>query len=157
MSLDLKSYARQNLEDVRDRYLEDLAAISDQALDASPGGAARSPFHFTYEIVCVNRRLATRLAGGDPGPFDPTIWETTPEDFRTRAGATNGFLNSTNEFIAVLESISEGDMEREIQIPGGKTTPFDLAMFCATHINYHDGQLNYIQAIHGDATIHWSD
>jgi uncharacterized damage-inducible protein DinB len=157
MALDLKSYSKQNLEDARDRYLEDLAAIPDHAFDASPAGAARSAAHFTYEIVCVNRRLATRMRGEDPGPFNPTLWETTPDEYRSRSLATQAFSESTQEFLDVLESIPAEQMEREIPTPSGTTTPFDLAMFCAMHVNYHDGQLNYIQAIHGDASIHWTD
>lgn len=157
MALDLKSYSKQNLEDARDRYLEDLSALPDSAFDLSPGGAARSPANFTYEIVCVNRRLATRMRGDDPGPFNPNLWETTPDEFRSRALASQAFSNSTEEFLEVLESIAPEEMEREIPTPSGKTTPFDLAMFCAMHINYHDGQLNYIQSLHGDTSIHWAD
>ena len=157
MALDLKSYSKQNLEDARDRYLEDLAALPDTAFDQSPGGEARSPAHFTYEIVCVNRRLATRLRGEDPGPFNPSLWETTPDEYRGLALASQAFSNSTEEFLEALESIPVEEMEREIQTPSGSTTPFDLAMFCAMHINYHDGQLNYIQSLHGDVDIHWTD
>ena len=62
-----------------------------------------------------------------------------------------------DEFISALEGTPEDEMFREIQTPGGTTSPYDLALFCATHVNYHDGQLNYIQSLLGDTKFHWED
>jgi uncharacterized damage-inducible protein DinB len=157
MPMTKKAYAIAQLEGVRDRYLQDLEALSDQAISTSPGGAARSPIHFTYEIICVNRRFIKRLRGEDPGPFDPNIWATTPSEYQTRFGATEGFRQSFEELIDVVNSIPDDEIDREIVVPNGTTSPFDLSLFCATHTNYHDGQLNYIQALNGDPDIHWFD
>ena len=157
MALDLKNYAISQLEAVRDRYLQDLAALPDETLAASAGGASRAPTHFTYEIMCVNQRFVKRLRGEDPGAFDPGMWTNTPDEYITRSGAPEGFKNAMNDVIEAVRALPEEEMLREIQTPGGSTTPFDLALFCATHVNYHDGQLNYIQAINGDPDVHWRD
>lgn len=152
-----KAFAIEQVTDAKNRYLQDFSAIPDEALDTSPGGAARTPCHFTYEIICVNKRLATRLRGEDPGPFSAEVWRETPEAYRNRAGASQGFASSMDEFISALEGTPEDEMFREIQTPGGTTSPYDLALFCATHVNYHDGQLNYIQSLLGDTKFHWED
>lgn len=157
MPLDLKAKALTELRDVQKRYLTDLRALSDEAISKSPGGAARTPANFTYEITVVNKRLMTRMKGEDPGPFDPNAWTDTPAEFQTKEGAAQAFSNSLDSIIAIVESIPEEEMQREIPTPSGTTSPFDLAEFCAYHINYHDGQLNYIQALNGDAAIHWMD
>jgi hypothetical protein len=34
---------------------------------------------------------------------------------------------------------------------------FALAHLASIHMMYHDGQLNYIQSLHGDGEIHWRD
>lgn len=157
MPQDLKAKALTELRDVQKRYLTDLRALPDEAIAKSPGGAARPPASFTYEITAVNKRLMTRMKGGDPGPFDPNIWKETPSEFETKDGAAKAFSDSLDEMIAIIEATDEADMLKEITTPSGVTSPFDLAEFCAYHINYHDGQLNYIQALNGDADIHWSD
>lgn len=157
MEFDLKSYAIKQVEDVRDRYLQDLDAIPAEAFDTSPGGAARTPAHFTYEIVCVNSRFLKRLKGEDPGPFSTDMWATTPDEFRTKEAAVAGFTDSMNQVVSAVNAIPDGEMLREIPVANGSTNPYDLALFCASHVNYHDGQLNYIQALSGDAAIHWFD
>jgi hypothetical protein len=40
------------------------------------------------------------------------------------------------------------------QIP---TPLFTLAHIAVSHLWYHDGQLNYIQALLGDEKVHWMD
>lgn len=157
MPQDLKAKALTELRDVQKRYLTDLRALSDEAIAKSPGGAARTPANFTFEITVVNKRLKTRMQGGDPGPFDPNAWTETPTEFETKEGAAKAFSDSLDEIIAAVEGIDEADMLKEISTPSGTTSPFDLAEFCAYHINYHDGQLNYIQALNGDSSIHWMD
>ncbi len=157
MELDLKTFAIKQLEDVRDRYLQDLQALPDEAFDSSFGGSARTPAHFTYEIVCVNERFVKRLSGEDPGPFNPETWANTPDNFRSKAGSIQGFEASLNQVVDAVKGMADNEMLREIQTPGGSTNPYDLALFCASHVNYHDGQLNYIQALHGDTAVHWFD
>lgn len=157
MAPDPKAFAIEQVSDAKTRYLQDFAVLPDDSLDKSPGGAARTPFQFTYEIICVNQRLAKRLRGEDPGPFSMDMWKVTPDEFRNRAAATQGFTNTMDEMLAGLEATPAEQIYQEIATPSGTTSPYDLALFCASHVNYHDGQLNYIQALNGDAEIHWSD
>lgn len=157
MALDLKTTAITSVQDAKSRFLQDLEALPEEAIGRSPGGAARAPAHFTYEIVCVNARFAKRLRGEDPGPFSQDAWASTPDSFKTKEGALAGFSASMDEILEALKAVPENEMDREIVIPSGTTSPFDLAAFCAMHTNYHDGQLNYIQALNGDAEIHWTD
>jgi hypothetical protein len=155
MPIDLKSYVRGEIEQARDLYLKDIAALSDVALATSPGGVARTPYNFTYEIVVINKRFATRLRGEDPGAFDPTAWATVPDEFQNRDKMTAEFTDSMNSVLAALEAIPGEEMDREIPTGSGTTSPFDLGLFCATHTGYHGAQLNYIQALNGDAEMHW--
>jgi len=156
MPLNLKDYCREKLESARDLYLQDWDAMSAESLTQSPGGVGRSPLHFTYEVALINVRLATRLRGEDPGPFDVGAWEVVPSEFSTPLAMRTYLKESTDLLISNLESIPESELDREIPTPTGSTTPFQLATFAATHMTYHDGQLNLIQALDGDAEIHWS-
>jgi hypothetical protein len=157
MELDLKAFAITKVEDARNYYRQDLDALPDEAFDRSPGGVARTPAHFTYEIVCVNSRFTKRIRGEDPGPFSTDLWANTPDEFRSKAGGLDAFLKSMDEFIEALNAVPADEVLRQIEVPSGVTSPYDLALFCASHVNYHDGQLNYIQALNGDADVHWHD
>lgn len=157
MAFDLKSYVCKQVAGARDMVLSDFAVLSDEDLQGCPGGAARSPYNILLELVILNRRSAKRLRGEDPGPFDPKAWATTPDDFQTREAATTQFQESMEEMLAVLEAIPANEIDKEIVLPSGTvTTPFEMGVFCAFHASYHDGQLNYLQALKGDAEIHWN-
>ena len=157
MGFDVKEYVLTAVKGAKDRFLQDVAVLPDSALLESYGGAARAPINIIYEICYVNRRLATRLKGQDPGPFDVNFWSVTPADFTTREKAVAEFSKTMDEFIGTLEAMPVDQLHAEIPTPSGHTTAFDLGLFLATHLNYHDGQLNYIQALNGDTDIHWQD
>ena len=61
MATTLKSFLRDRIAKGCNRYIDDLEAMPEEMLARSPGGSARTPYDFTYEIVYVNRRLTKRL------------------------------------------------------------------------------------------------
>lgn len=136
-------------------YLEDLEASPPEVLSHAPGGAARCPYDYTYEVVLINRRLAKRMRGDDPGPFAKEGWLRAPDGFRTKETATSEFRESSADLIAAFESEPEGDFERVIPLPKGETSPLDLATLTISHWTYHDAQINYVQAMFRDEAVHW--
>ncbi len=153
----LKKHAHEAIKGAADRYLSDLRSLTDEQFSQSPGGTARPPADFTYEVMFINERIAKRLRGEDPGPFKFEGWMKAPSDFGTREEVVAKFEKSTNQIIEALETTPVEEMERKITTPGGETSPFDLVTFGALHINYHDAQLNYIQSLNGDTEMHWQD
>ena len=152
----LKEHIRQELVGNTEMFLVDLAAMSEEALRSKPGGVARSPFDFIYEVAFVNRRFTKRLRSEDPGPF-PEPWMTAPEEFQTKEGAIAAVKESMEGLVAEWDKLSESDLSRKIPTPMGETTPLELCVTAAKHVHYHDGQLNYIQAMSGDAAMHWQE
>jgi len=157
MPIDLKKYCRENIETSGKMYLQDLNALPDEALTSKSGGVSRSPVEITYELMVVNKRLATRMRSEDPGPFNPKAWEIVPEEFSSPTGCKSGFEASMQDLLNSLDSVPDDRMDEDIPTPSGSTTAFDLALFAAQHIGYHDGQLNLLQAQQGDAEMHWQD
>lgn len=153
---ELKSYFRKQIESVRDDYIRDLEAMPDEQLASAPGGSARSPYDLTFEVAHVNRRLAKRMRGEDPGPWGFEGWVKAPAEFKNRQKAIDAVRDSMNEVLASWESVPESEVNREIKIPSGMTSPVDLAFMCAYHTGYHDAQLNYLQTLHGDDKTHWA-
>ncbi|HRF59024.1 MAG TPA: DinB family protein [Fimbriimonadaceae bacterium] len=152
---DLKSHIRARIAEGTGMYIQDLEAMDAELLGKSPGGVARSAYDFTYEVVVVNRRVAARLRGDDPGPWPSEGWMTAPDDFKNKEVAVREMKASSEEVLAAWDALDAGAIETPIVLPTGETTPMSMASLIATHAVYHDAQLNYIQAIAGDGEMHW--
>lgn len=154
MLIDVKDYAESSLRGARDRYIQDLEALTADQLDASPGGSARSPYDFTYEVVIVNRRFVNRLRGETPPPW-PEGWIVAPSEFRDKATAIAELRASVDEIFAEVDPVPAAEYDRAVPVSDGSMTTFALVCFVANHIMYHGAQLNYVQALLGDESMHW--
>ncbi|HRI44478.1 MAG TPA: DinB family protein [Fimbriimonadaceae bacterium] len=150
-TFDAKAYATAQVENALKFYRADLEAIAEEDFCASPGGSARAPIDFTYEVSFVNRRLAGRLRGDEMPAMHFEGWMMAPEDHRSKAASIADFESSMNEVLAALGD----DVHRPIVTPDRTTTAMEMALFCALHVMYHDAQLNYFQALKGDDKMHW--
>ncbi|MBX3119082.1 MAG: DinB family protein [Fimbriimonadaceae bacterium] len=157
MAIDIKAHISDRIRTAAACYAGDLAAMSEEALANSLGGVARSPYDYTYEVIFVNRRFAARIRGEEPAPFKMDGWIMAPEEYKNRDYAVSEFNSSVQEVLDAWEALPEDQYERVIPLPHGEpTSPFKLAAHCASHITYHDGQLNYHQAALGDSDMHWN-
>lgn len=150
-AVDLTKKAISDLETAKAVYAKDLEALAEDQLQVSPGGSARAPYDFTYEVVIVNQRTARRIRGEDAGPWPFESWAVAPDDFKSKAVAQAAIESSIQEVIDALQ----GEATKVVPTPQGEKTRFELASFAAMHTMYHDAQLNYLQALLGDAEMHW--
>lgn len=150
-----KAETKERLENALRDYLDDLNATDEAVLASSPGGAARSPYDFTYEVAFVNRRVAARLRREDPGPWHRESWLTAPPEFCTKAEAIKAVEQSGNDVLSGWDNWPDDSLDEKIPLPNGETTPIDMANLIARHLVYHDAQLNYCQALSGDSEVHW--
>ncbi len=155
MNIDLKDHAEGVLTDARDRYIQDLEALSHDQLAARPNENTRSVYDFTYEIVVVNQRFLSRLNRQEP-PDLAEGWIKAPEDFCNKDRAIADFRKSMDDVEALLKPLTPEEFGTEIPMKQGSWTIFRIVCFLAMHVNYHDGQLNYIQSLAGDGEVHWS-
>ncbi|MCU0316556.1 MAG: hypothetical protein MUC92_08185 [Fimbriimonadaceae bacterium] len=133
--------------------LADVRAMSNETLSATAGGATRSGFDFLYEVAVVNKRMAARFKGQDPGPSSEG-WIMAPEEFRDQEKIASLLEESYEEIAEAVESFDSNRFDEQ-PIPESTWTYLDLAGLAAIHGVYHDAQLNYIQAMHGDEAVHW--
>ncbi len=158
VTVDLKKPILQELKDSGKRYLQDLDALSEDAVLSSPMGGARTAADMTYECTVVNKRMADRVRGNDPGPWPfADGWAVAPEDQRTKSALIAGFSKSFDDLVAAAESVPEEEFDRGVPTSDGETPIWQLISFASLHLNYHCGQLNYIQSLHGDMAVHWTD
>jgi len=153
----LKEYLGKSVKETGKMYLDDLEAMEEAVLQASPGGVARRPVDYSYEIAIINKRITHRLRGEDPGewPFPENDFVTAPDEYTSKAAAIELVRASFDDLCVAWEAVDENDLQREIVVPKGKTSPLDLMSMAIGHAGYHDGQLNYAQCIAGDNEVHW--
>lgn len=155
MATTLKAHMRAMMTDAIDKYRDDLEAMPEDLLAKSPGGTARRPLDFTYEIVVINRRIACRLRNEDPGKFAFEGWVTAPVEFAAKEVVLREFNDTCQAVLDAYDAVPEDEIERVIPLPQGQTSPLDLATLMASHTMYHDAQLNYAQCLAGDDQMHW--
>ena len=149
--------AVRDIEHAAKHYLDDLEAMPEEQLLESAGGSARKAVDFTFEVALLNRRVAARLRGTDP-PSAPEgdEWWTAPEELRSKDAIIRYMRESLDELAAAARSIPESEAGRMVGAPGQEWPAYTLAQFASMHTMYHDAQLNFIQSLSGDLTMHWN-
>lgn len=139
-------------------YVADLKALDETAISASAGGAARTAQEFTAEVAGFNLMVAQKLRGEDaPSRTDEERAAFTAL-FSNKEECISRLSSSSEELASAIEFASEESMTETVELPWGETmSKWALANLCANHIFYHDGQLNIIQSLKGDAEMHWFD
>lgn len=153
--MDIKAHIEERLVRGLELYVKDFEAIDEADLMRSPGGNARSPIDFTYEVAFVNQRIAARLKGQEPEAWTFEGWIEAPEEFKSKQVAIERLKSSTQEVIELWNAMPAEDCEKEIETPTGPTSALKLTSLCASHLVYHDAQLNYLQSLLGDDEMHW--
>jgi uncharacterized damage-inducible protein DinB len=140
----------QDLDGYAKAYCLNLDALTEAQRAESAGSVARTPYDFTYEVVVVNRRMAQRLRGEDPGPWTFQGFVTAPEDFKNLESAKAAIFSSMQEVAANV-----GDPARMIQTSEGPEPAIGVINFVIAHTSYHFGQLALLQSLGGDNVFHF--
>ncbi|MBX3114121.1 MAG: DinB family protein [Fimbriimonadaceae bacterium] len=121
------------------------------------GGCTRSGLAIMAECA-VFTDMTTKILKGESVAFQPGMFDEMTAKVTSKEIASEELNKSFDAFKAQIESMSEADLAEQTTAPWGEPMPkAKLAAFTAAHTFYHDGQLNYIQAIHGDDQVHWME
>lgn len=155
----VKEHLGKGIKEAGEAFVRDLDAMPQEVLEKSPGGVARAPFDYSYEIALINRRITKRLRGEDPGPwqFADVKWVRADSEYRDKNKMLELVKQSFEDLLAAWDDFDEANLQTPIQLPKGETTALELATMAFSHCVYHDGQLNYAQSISGDDEMHWQD
>jgi hypothetical protein len=146
------------IEQAAHLLLVDLRHIPSDKLNVSAGGVARTPLAIVAECIGINDMIAD-VVGGTPRTY-PTAEEQTSfaGTIDTMDRARNGIQESVQKLCNTVQGLSEAELDEMVTAPWGATySRGGLAAFAATHLMYHDGQLNFIQALCGDGAVHWGE
>jgi len=157
--MDLKQIMSDSLERLGSTYIKDFGWIPEDKCGVSPMGKARTPIEFTVECASLNEFVANTIAGRDPrGGKTKEDRQAYFKAIDTKAAAIKELESSIALLRAAIADIPADGLSTEVESPwGGKTTAFKFATTAINHMSYHDGQLNYIQALYGDDADHWGE
>jgi hypothetical protein len=131
-------------------YVMDLRALPANSFTVSPMGVARTPQDITTEVAGFNRLCVDMLANREHN-------DDGRELLADVATAEVAVQDSAKALSAAVASMSPEALLEPVTAPWGQEmTKYDLAQMAAFNTVYHDGQLNYFQALHGDGEMHWS-
>src|SRR5687768_2411290 len=155
----VKEHLGKGIKEAAEAFVRDLDAMPQEMLEKSPGGVARSPFDYSYEIAVINKRISARLRGEDPGPwqFADVKWVRATPEYSDKEKMVSLVRESFEELLQAWEAFDEANLQTPIPLPKGETTALELGAMAFSHAVYHDGQLNYAQSISGDDEMHWQD
>lgn len=139
-----------------DFFAKDLAALTDEQYNNTYGGVTRSPRNIATEVAVLTSGTVKIVQGGDMAMPGDEVMKSTEAELDTPAKAGHAVKLAAVELAKAVKAASDEDLAREITMPWGQAfSAYALAHLTATHIMYHDGQINYVQAINGDAEMHW--
>lgn len=130
----------------------DIKAIPADKWEATHGGCTRSAQDISQEIVALLEWTTNALKGN----VAPDYTAQAKADCSTQERAVTALNQAVENFNAALAAASDEALNTEVMPPWQMPAPlFILANIAVSHIWYHDGQLNYIQALLGDEKVHW--
>jgi hypothetical protein len=154
-ALDPIAQLRESTERSHRLLTNDLKAIAADQTNTCPGGCARTALNIVAECAGINGMAATVLSGGEFQRPSPEAREAHLNSFDTPEKALAYLDHETERLLAVIETLDIDTLGDEMSSFGRPMTRFGVAALPAGHMMYHDGQLNYIQCLHGDGEMHW--
>lgn len=137
-------------------FVKDLNALTEENASACPGGVARPAIEVVVECAGVNGSIAGLLTTGEFNRPTPEERKAHYATITTREAALAELEQKTQALLAAIDTMDENTLGEMLPgIFGSPMTRFALAEVPYMHMMYHDGQLNYIQSLHGDSEIHW--
>jgi hypothetical protein len=131
----------------RSRFLYGLDQTPDDRLNWSPGGSAKSPLGLADRITGFLQFISQLIETGEMP--DRSAPQPAPSESREEAKArvAAGF----DRALAVLEGLTEADLQKLVPVPWGARIPvLGVLGFFPTATGYFQGQLNYCQLAYGD-------
>jgi hypothetical protein len=155
-SIDAKGYLSGWLQGLKDMYTADVRAIPEDKWNATFGGCTRPASELTADALGLLDWTSYRLRGEAAEDWQNVNKPAIAAKCSTRDGALECLNDCVSRFSESFKDANPANLNQSIQTPWGMETPlFMVAQIAVSHLWYHDGQLNYIQALLGDDKVHW--
>ena len=154
--IDARGYLVGWLKGVSGMFTADINAIPAGEWAKPQGGCTRPANELAADAISLLIWTTEALKGNVLPSDEGAFMKQLAADCETQAGAVAKLAEATDNLASALAGASDETLNTTINAPWGMPAPlFLLAQIAVSHIWYHDGQLNYIQCLHGDDKIHW--
>ncbi|MES2463748.1 MAG: hypothetical protein V4671_24530 [Armatimonadota bacterium] len=156
-TLDLKAHLEATTRNICRRIVNDLKAVPADQQNVSPGGCARPPLNVVAECAMVNGFIADFLTTNEvPARPDAETRDRFLASFDTEEKTLTYFEEQAEKLYAAFQTLETETLgETTDALFGRPMTRLAVAEMPAMHMSYHDGQLNYVHSLCGDAQMHW--
>jgi len=142
----------------KDRLEKGLASTPDDKINWSPSATSRSPIALVAHSALSIEGMRGWL-DGEPFPFSSMeelddFSRKKEAEFSTRDQVKQALDQHTSVFLAWLDSLSDDRVASMFESPMGSFPMAAAITFPADHLRGHAAQLEYLQTIYGDRTMH---
>jgi hypothetical protein len=154
-ALDFRSGLAGWLDTLANFFCKDIRALPDEALAKSPGGVAKAPATIAAEVVSMCDWCAGALRGEAAAMTED---ETGLPHYTSKEQICDAVAASAANLGSAIRGATDEILASVVTPPWQMPAPMAVhAQVAVNHIWYHDGQLNYLQALQGDSAVHWRD
>ena len=142
----------------KERMARALATTPDDKINWTPGSCARTPLQQVVHSAMAVSGIQEMLVGkpfpyADVAEADST-WRAEEKEFTTREQALSLLEQSSAEYLAWLDTLTDAQVASTLQLPFGAFPMASAITFPADHLRNHAAQIDYIQTIYGDQDWH---
>ena len=142
----IRDVAKQMTMSAAQMLCKDTTYVPSEKLDWSPMDYGKSVIAILSEIARSNFEIAAVIADQLPKKVETEDYEELKKLV----------MQSAEEVCKAVDLLNDEALEGEIQMPwGGMFAASEAILLPTSHMTYHDGQINYIQTLLGDAKFHW--
>jgi len=153
--IDARGYLIGWLKALTGMYTADINAVPEEQWTKTQGGCTRPANELTADAISL-LIWTTNTIKGNSIPSEEGAMKALTAEISTRHAAIAKLAEAVDDLASAVAGASDETLNKTVDAPWGMPTPlFMIAQIAASHIWYHDGQLNYIQCLHGDGKVHW--
>lgn len=156
--LDAKALLNGWLQGVTNMFIADVKAIPDEKWNANFGGCTRPTCELAADAIGLLFWVTKAIEAQGTPPMEEGATERLSAACTTKDGAIKMLQMGSEGLSTALMAASEETLMKTAMAPWQmESTLYGFAQIAASHIWYHDGQLNYIQCLLGDGDYHWTE
>lgn len=157
-TLDARAYLSGWLVALVQMTSADIKAMPADKWATTYGGCTRSAQDVVAETINLLNWTTQAMRGNVIAGTEEAYPASTRDICADQQGAIDALAIAGKEFGAALAEASDETLSETIMAPWQMPAPlFTLAHIAVSHVWYHDGQLNFMQALLGDEKVHWMD
>lgn len=155
-----KDFIIKEIERSMNDLFRSARAMSNEQLNLKVGESCRSALELLQECAQSLKWPSGLLAGGGASSFTPEAFQKAMEErasWKTAADCEQAARENWKETIEFIRGYDEADLDREIDLPFAPDLRLSVAAILASpawNMNYHLGQINFIQTTYGDMAMH---